>query len=118
VGDEQRRIPFETPQLLQLEPHALARENVEGAERLVHQQESRSDQKRPANRHALLHPAGQLMRVMIFEAGKTRKLDQLEGLRAIARSRIAAHLDAEQDVAQHRAPGHEDGRLEDHAGIA
>src|ERR1700704_1259177 len=47
--------------------HLIARNGIERAERLVHQQELRVVDERPADRDALAHPARQLMRLLVRE---------------------------------------------------
>ena len=66
------------PDLLELEAHALARDHVERAEWLVHQDERRIEQQRAADRDPLLHAAGQLVRAARLESGQAGELDQFE----------------------------------------
>ena len=53
------------PDPLQLERQLLARERVERRERLVHQQHARLVDQRAAERDALLHAAGELVRARV-----------------------------------------------------
>ena len=101
--------------LLQLEAHALARDDVERAEGLVHQQEGGVEEKRPADRHPLLHAARELVGVALLEALEAGKPDELARARAIAIGRLAAHLRGEEHVRECGAPGQEHRGLEDHA---
>ena len=88
VGDEHDRRPGPLPDLEQLEVHPLAGHLVEGPERLVHEQDRRVDGERAGDRHALLHAARQLPRVV---AGEVGQLDEAEVLdRALGRARPSA----------------------------
>ena len=64
VGDEQDGLAPLVPDAQQLQAHLLARHGVQRAERLVHQEQARIGQQRPADGHALLHAARQLARVL------------------------------------------------------
>ena len=64
VGDEQHRGPAAQPQRLEVRAHLQAREGVERAERLVHQDHRRVVHQRADQRHALAHAAGELARVL------------------------------------------------------
>ena len=75
VGDEEHRLAVGDPDALQLEVHALARQRVERAERLVHQQHARIVNEAPGDADALLHAAGQLGRIF---ASRSREPDQGE----------------------------------------
>ena len=57
--------------------HLLSRKIIESGERLVHQDESRLIGKRPGDRRALLHAAGELGRVCFLEAGKIYRRDDV-----------------------------------------
>ena len=57
--------------------HALAGHLVEGAERLVHQQQPRALGERARDRDALLHAAGELVGVPVGEVAEADQLDQL-----------------------------------------
>ena len=60
------------PDALQLEVHALARQGIERAERLVHQQDLRIARQRTADAGALLHAAGQLIRIAMRRNRRAR----------------------------------------------
>ena len=77
-----RRLP--DPEQLEVEP--VARHLVEGAERLVHQDQGRVERERPGDRDTLLHPAGELPRVVALEPGQLDELEQLLDALLLARS--------------------------------
>ena len=103
------------PEAQQFEAHLLARQRVERAEGLVHQQHARVVQQGAADRDALLHAAGQLARQLVLEAfqpgGRQQRPRPLLG---VARRR-AHQAQRKGDVAQHIRPGQQRRRLEDHA---
>ena len=82
------------PDPLQLEVHALARQRIERAERLVHQQDLRIARQRPADAGALLHAAGQLVGISVAEFAKPghrkQPVDAIVGRRVTDRRRAAA----------------------------
>ena len=61
----------------QLVLQLLARQRVERAERLVHQQEFGVVGQHARDRHALLHAARQLVRIAVGEALQADHLDEL-----------------------------------------
>jgi hypothetical protein len=102
------------PQVEKLSPEALRREDVEGREGLVHEEDVGLDRESARNAHALPHPAGQLARIGGFEAVEADEVDQPERLVAAHLGRHALRLEPELDVAQDIEPGQERERLEDH----
>ena len=65
------------PDAHQLEGQLLARQRVERAERLVHQQDVGIVHQRAADAGALLHAAGQLARILALEAGEADEREQV-----------------------------------------
>ena len=76
VRNEDNRVGNSEPQLLQVDVHLLARECIERAKRLIHDQETGVLNQRATDRNALAHAAGKLVRVFVREA---RKPDLLQG---------------------------------------
>ena len=74
--------------------------------------------QRAAERHPLLHAAGQLTRKAFLEAAKTDKVDQVHG--ALARFDFVEPQDfgGQQDVVEHGAPLQEHGVLKHNADVA
>jgi hypothetical protein len=81
VGHEDDRDAGPLPDAQHLGVHPLAGHLVQRAKRLVHQQQRRGEGERAGNRHALLHPAGQLVRVALGELGEAHQVEHL--LRAL-----------------------------------
>ena len=75
MGDEQHGEMRFVPQRQQLVLHARARERVERGERLVHQQNIRLHRHAARDRDALLHAAGQRVRIAVRELGEIDLLD-------------------------------------------
>jgi len=111
---EEHGDPLALPDAQQLEPHRLAREFVERAEGLVHQQQPGTVRQRPRQRHALLHPAGQLARVVAREALDADAGEQRSHpARAAGVAFVARDLEREPHVALHGAPGQQPRLLRD-----
>ena len=68
VRDEDDRALAMTPDVEHLALHALARRLVEADERLVHQDEVGVGGKGARDGDALLHAAGNLVRIVVLEA--------------------------------------------------
>jgi hypothetical protein len=71
------------------DPHELVLdrapgERVERAERLVEEQHLRLDRERARDPHALLHPPGELGRLLVLGAGQADHVDELLAVRAPA----------------------------------
>src|SRR5215831_20883077 len=98
VRDEQDGLAPRLPDPQELEAHLLARERVERAERLVHQEQAWVGQQSTANGHALLHPARELARQPGLEAGEAAQRQELERPGPIALEIQAEHVGREQDV--------------------
>ena len=66
---EEHRLPIRAPQVEQLVLHQLPRLDVERGEWLVHEQQAGVEDQHLRERHALAHPARELMRKAVLEAG-------------------------------------------------
>ena len=112
------RARSRSPQMRkQLERHVVAGHGIEGAERLVHQQQGRVEQQGAAQRGALLHAARQLARQLVAEPAQPRHVEELLGAAAQGAGVLAGELGRQQHVLQDRAPFQQDGRLEHHADV-
>jgi hypothetical protein len=105
VRDEQQREAHLVPQLEQLLLHLAARERVERGEGLVHQQHARLHRQRARDGHALLHAAGELVRMHVGELGQAHLVEVVQ--RALGRFLLAQRARGEQrehDVLLDRLP--------------
>ena len=113
VGDEDEGLLFDLAQpeqvLLELSPGLF----VDGAERLVHQQHVGLDGQCTGEADSLAHAAGELVRILVLEAGEARP--RRCSARAISLPfglADAAQFQAEGDVAENALPRHQREVLE------
>src|SRR6266571_5128646 len=102
VGHQQAGHAKLTVQVVQPPPELLADPSVQGAERLVKQQQPGLRSKRPGECHALTLAARELIRIAV---GKRRKANQFKKLAdpfALRGLRFPAHGQPEGNVAAHR----------------
>ena len=76
---------------LQLLLHQLAGLRVERGERLVHQQHFRVHDQRAREVHALLHAAGEFVRIVMLETREADEFDEIARARSLA-SRVATPM--------------------------
>ena len=120
VRDEDHGLARAPPDVEQPLAHQDARLLVERAEGLVHQEDLRVERERAPDRDALLHPARELARILLGEAGEAERAQELGGRPAPPLGRHALELEAELDVLERGPPRKEAGFLEhgrDAAGI-
>ena len=108
VGHEHDGRPGPSPDAHQLGVHPLAGHLVEGAERLVHEQQLRIERQRPGDRDALLHAARQLPRMPLGERLELDEAEQVGGPAAALVGRVAHDLERQLDVLGDRPPVHQD----------
>ena len=101
VGDEHGRHVHLVVQAPQPVAQLLAHLRVEGAERLVEQQQARLDGERPGQGHALALAARELGRHPVGEGLEVHELEQLGHALADLVLRALADLEPEGDVAVH-----------------
>ena len=106
------------PDLQQFVLELLARQRVECAERLVHQQDAGIVGEHAGNCDALLHPARQLVRVAVGEALKADHPDEFVRGPCNLLARQMALPRSEADVLAHGHPGKQRVILEHHAAVA
>ncbi len=95
--------------------HPLAGHLVEGAERLVHEQEGRLQGERAGDRDALLHATGELVGVVTCEVGELHQPQHLAGSFLALGAAHAEQLQRQPNVVLDAPPVEEDGSLEDDA---
>ena len=118
MGDEHDRDPGPLPDPQDLLVHPLAGHLVERPERLVHQQDRRLEGERPGDRHALLHPARELVRMVVEEVAELDQVEHLLRPGGPAGAVVAHQLERQLDVVLDRPPVEQDRGLEDHAVVA
>ena len=104
MGDEHDRLAGHVPQAQELLVQHVAHDLVEGAERLVHEQEIGVERERPRDRRPLLHAAGQLPGKFGAKAGKIDQLQSFRDARLALRLGEAHDLERQRDVAGDAAP--------------
>ena len=72
VGDEDDGLAALAPDPQHFQVHLLARQRIQRAERLVHQDQLGIVDEGARDRGALLHAAGQLLRILVLIAGEAR----------------------------------------------
>jgi hypothetical protein len=117
VGHEQDRLAVRLPDPEQQLLHQRARLVVQGAERLVEEQDLRIVRQRAREGGALLHAAGQHLRVVRLEAAQPDALDVVGRDAVLLGLRHALLPQAEADVLLHGQPGKQRVGLEHHAAV-
>ena len=82
----------------------VARLRVERGKRLIHQQNFWPQRKRSRQRHALPHPAGQLVNVMILKMRQVNHTQKKSGTLGSFVLGHAGHFQAELRILPHRQP--------------
>src|SRR5690348_6160274 len=113
VRHEDDRGGARPPQRQQLVLHQVARLYVEGAERLVHQQNARPVDQALGQGHALAHAARELVRIPIVKTGEADAGNPFARTLASVARRGAAVARPGGHVLQHRLPREDRVRLKD-----
>src|SRR3989441_3486268 len=103
-GHEDHRLAQPAPDVEEPLAHEHARLLVEGAERLVHQEDLRVDGERAADRGALLHAPGELAGVLLREALEAERRGGVPPAAAPARRPPAPPPPARPPLLPHPAP--------------
>ena len=117
VGNQEHRLGGPLPHLQEQLLHLLAGKRVEGAERLVHQQQARVGRQRAGQPHALLLSARKLPDMSLAKAGQVDQREHFTGFLFTPGARHAGQFQAKTDVAQHVLPGQQGVVLEHHAAV-
>ncbi len=117
VRDEQHGLTLLLPDAQQLDVEMIAGERIERAERFVHQQHRRSEHQRLPDRGALLHAAGQFMRIALLETFEPQQLEHRAHFRVEFGAIDASQLRRQANVLLDRQPRQQVVRLEHHAGF-
>ena len=118
VGHEQDGLAAFAPDPQHFEVHLFAGQRVERAERLVHQDQFWIVDEGAGDRRALLHAAGQLLRIFVFVAGEPDQIEQIAGAGPRGLHRQADDFGRQQHVVQNGSPFQQQRLLEHHADIA
>src|SRR5437016_1609400 len=119
VRDEQERLPAPRlhPRPLHLTLQQFARLRVEGAERLVAQQDVGVGGERAGERHALPHACRELVGLRVGPALQMHVREPSLGDVAAFGCRHADQFQPELNVAPHRQPWEQRGLLEEHGPV-
>ena len=119
VGHEDDGLAGRAPDAQHLGVETLPGHLVERSERLVHEQQGGLERERAGDRDALLHAAGQLVRVVAAEAVELDERRASRGPDAHARRpRRPMTSSGSRTFASTRPPVEEHRRLEDHPVVA
>ena len=114
VGDEHHRLADLVVQPDDLVLHVATDQGVERRERLVEEQDLRVAGERAGQPDALLHPAGELVGVVLLVAGEPDEVDHLARLGPALLLAHAADLEPVGDVVDHLLVGQQAEVLEHH----
>ena len=118
MGDEDHRLLVRVPDAHQLEAELLAGHGVERGERLVHQKDRGIVDERAAQRHPLLHAAGELPRIAPLEPAEPDESDEVHGAGARFPLVEPENFRGQKHVVENRAPLQQHGLLKHDADIA
>ena len=118
VGHVEHRDVQVLLDMLELELHVGAELLVERAERLVHQEDTRPEDERAGQCHALLLAARELARQPALVAGEPDQLQRFPDAAEDFQARRLANLQGERDVVEDGEMREHRVALEDHAQIA
>jgi len=111
MRNEQNGLSRLHPEIFQIDAHLLARERIERAERLVHQEQRRVVDQRAHDRGALPHAAGEFARPPVMKLGEADFRQKFVCTRNVGLGIEAAQLELKQDVAENIAPFEQDRTL-------
>src|SRR5712691_3035912 len=118
VGDEDDGLLRFLPDAQQLDVHLLARERIERAEWLVHQDQLGIVDERAGDGRALLHAAGKLVGVFVLVALEPDQSEEIARTPAALGYRKSEDFRREEHVVDDAPPLQQQRLLEHHADIA
>src|SRR5262249_32119722 len=114
VGHEERSLVVALPDIEQSHIELVPRDRVEGGKRLVHQQQLRFVNERPADRRPLAHSARELTRSSMARFRDSDKLEQRLGASLVLGEGKTEDFDRKQDVFDRRFPRQQRRILKNH----
>ncbi len=117
MGDEDDGLPQFRLELQELGLHVAADQRVEGAERLVHEDDVGVGGQRPCQADALLHPTGKLVGQVVLPVAQSDQVEGVRGAFVALGTRHPADFQPVGGVLQHSAVREERKVLEDHADL-
>ena len=117
MRDEEHRLAAARADALDVERHLVAGERVQGPEGLIHEQERRVVDERPADGHTLAHAARELVGEPALEPLQSHAAQELQRPIPVAPGIEPAHLELEEDIVQRGAPGQQHRVLEHDAEV-
>lgn len=115
VRDEDDGLLERALKVAQLRLHVAPDQRIEGAERLIHEEDVRIRRERPRETRALLHAAGQLARILRLPALEADEFDRLHRPLDPLLGRDLLDLEPESDIPEDGPVGQQGEVLEDHA---
>src|SRR6266850_5590280 len=113
VSNKDHRFTFAIVELKQFLLQHLAGLGIHRSERLVHQENLRVNRQGARQAHALLHAATELIRIMVFEAGKPDQVDVVLHFFGDPLPWEAGDPESEGDIVHNGLPGQQSEMLED-----
>jgi hypothetical protein len=115
VGDEYDRLAHTFLQTKQFVLHIPANQRVQRAERLITEQDLWVDRQRTGQPHPLLHPAAQLVRIVVLPASQLHQIQNFSGPGQPRGLGHPLHLQPVGNVVEHTPVREKAKTLEDHA---
>ncbi len=115
--DAFRREVARVPEIVDLAAQIFSGEHVKRAERLVEKEQFRIDDEGTREANALLHAAGQFLRIGTFEPVETDDVDRFESSLRAFRTSDTLRLETEFDVFKYGQPRQQRKGLEDHRNV-
>src|SRR5262249_2339029 len=113
VSDKDDAALGNAPEAQQFLLHRLARDLIESGERLIHHQNRWPERKCTAQRHALLHASGELVRQPVLKSGESDEFQPLAcfGQPFLAAQVLLCNFESEHDVLDCRTPWQQERTL-------
>ena len=120
MGDEEDGLGgngFLGPKFEELAAEVFGGENIQGGERLVHEEDFGLDDQGAGKADALLHAAGKFLGISLLEAVEADGIENFEAALAAFEGMDATGLERGLDILKDGKPGKESEALEDDADV-